>query len=580
MAQNRYHDYYAEATTAQLNEHFDQVQRKCKVEGMEVTVSGNWQVTIGSGRWFRDGVVIEETVAVSSPLTISAASDQDRWDVVYGQYTYQATSPPPEATYGVKQGTPGASPTIPNIEANQVALAYIYIPSSASTLADCTIYQAYGLKEQIEMLLGIKVEGNVWVRADDPKVAGEWVKDGDFWLDTSNQTLYVWRASTESWVAPTIPLHASTHHTTGSDPLDVKDLADSLKFLRDGDYAHYATRAAHDALHILHSSLSDVKPDQHHARDHASRHMAAGGDPLPWGAGGGLDADMVDGYHASEFATTTHNHAGQYAPTPHGNAHHDPAFAVDGHTHPLGDITGPWGAGSGLDADMVDGRHANEFAPIMHSHAGVYAPTPHDNTHHNPAFAVEGHTHPLGDITGPWGAGSGLDADMVDGHHAGEFAPVTHDHTGVLAPTPHGNAHHDPAFAVEGHTHSLGDLPGTHAIGFFGPVQDATLAVPATGAVFWERSVPNLSISGTRVELYELRLHVTTAPSSNITYTFKRGGATIEGVTIPAGATSAIKTLSPAVDISSGGVFQIAAPTNGAGATGLDAQFVFRRVKA
>jgi hypothetical protein len=53
------------------------------------------------------------------------------------------------------------------------------------------------------------------------------------------------------------------------------------------------------------------------------------------GAGSGLDADTVDGEHASAFADASHNHA-------------------------PGDIT-PQGAESGLDADTVDGLHANEL---------------------------------------------------------------------------------------------------------------------------------------------------------------------------------------------------------------------------
>jgi len=40
-------------------------------------------------------------------------------------------------------------------------------------------------------------------------------------------------------------------------------------------------------------------PDAHHPQFHASDHGPGGSDALPWGSGGGLDVDMVDGIHAS-----------------------------------------------------------------------------------------------------------------------------------------------------------------------------------------------------------------------------------------------------------------------------------------
>ena len=68
------------------------------------------------------------------------------------------------------------------------------------------------------------------------------------------------------------------------------------------------------------------------------------------------------------------------------------------HTHNASDIS-PQGPGSGLDADMLDGKHASEFAEASHQHA-------------------------VGDII-PQGDGSGLDADKLDGRHADEFKEAT-----------------------------------------------------------------------------------------------------------------------------------------------------------
>jgi len=64
------------------------------------------------------------------------------------------------------------------------------------------------------------------------------------------------------------------------------------------------------------------------------------------------------------------------------------------HTHGLNDI--PHGSGSGLDADLLDGKDSSEFAGTVHQHSTA-------------------------DITSGLGSGGGFDADMVDGKHASEF---------------------------------------------------------------------------------------------------------------------------------------------------------------
>ena len=464
MAQDRIHDYRDPAVTTDLNEKIDLILVRCVLEGMQVSPYGTWGVVVGPGSWLCDGVVIRETETVADPIQISPASTQDRIDVIYGQYIYQPTSPTPEASYGVAQGVPSANPQPPELEPYQVKIAEIYVPSTASSISDCTIRNVYTLKEQLEMLLGIKIEGNLWVRPSDPVADdNEKVEDGDFWLDTDTKTPYVWDAASESWVPPSVPPHAPTHQAGGVDPLDVSTLADSQGLLHretaEGTEWHYYSKEAHERLHISHTSLSDIGPDDHHPRDHASTHLAGGQDALPWGHGGGLDADMVDG------------------------------------------------------------------------------------------------------------------------HHASEFAPVNHDHPGY-ALHPHGNEAHQPAFAEEGHTHPLSDIEGVISIGFVGPVQYATDPAPANGGVFWERELPNLDISGTVVEIKELRCHVATAPASNISYTFKVDGTTIGTVTIPSNQSNGTLTLNPPVQISGTPLLQIEAPSNAQGAEGLDAKFVLVRRKA
>lgn len=79
------------------------------------------------------------------------------------------------------------------------------------------------------------------------------------------------------------------------------------------------------------------------------------------------------------------------------------AVALTGPLAPAG--VSPQGAGSSLDADMVDGRHAADLVD-RGTHTGTQAPA----------------------TISPQGAGSGLDADRLDGKDAAAFALNPHTH--------------------------------------------------------------------------------------------------------------------------------------------------------
>ncbi|MEM4385381.1 MAG: hypothetical protein QXD03_02400 [Candidatus Anstonellales archaeon] len=66
------------------------------------------------------------------------------------------------------------------------------------------------------------------------------------------------------------------------------------------------------------------------------------------GSGSGLDADLLDGQHASAFASATHNHDSTYVKL----TDYEDADV-------LGKIKNVDGSGSGLDADLLDGYHAS-----------------------------------------------------------------------------------------------------------------------------------------------------------------------------------------------------------------------------
>lgn len=91
------------------------------------------------------------------------------------------------------------------------------------------------------------------------------------------------------------------------------------------------------------------------------------------------------------------------------------------------------GAGSGLDADTIDGMEASAFAQASHTHEG-FATSDHTHT----GFANADHTH-------------------------ADYAPATHEHTGY-AETGHTHAeyaastHSHDGYADENHTHTASEV--------------------------------------------------------------------------------------------------------------------------
>lgn len=118
-------------------------------------------------------------------------------------------------------------------------------------------------------------------------------------------------------------------------------------------------------------------------------------DIMPQGAGSGLNADMLDGSDSGDFAGSIHGHASA-------------------------DLS-PQGAGSGLDADMLDGSDSADFALSLHSHL--------------PADIAE------------QGSGSELDADLLDGADSTSFASSIHLHDG--------------SYSQLGHTHDAEEISGS-----------------------------------------------------------------------------------------------------------------------
>jgi hypothetical protein len=95
------------------------------------------------------------------------------------------------------------------------------------------------------------------------------------------------------------------------------------------------------------------------------------------------------------------------------------------HTHPPDQII-PQGSGSGLDADMVDGQHASAFAPASHTHTKSQITDLETITTTPTANAVP-KADASGKIAVGWipqGSGSTLDADKLDGLDSTAFEKV------------------------------------------------------------------------------------------------------------------------------------------------------------
>jgi hypothetical protein len=146
----------------------------------------------------------------------------------------------------------------------------------------------------------------------------------------------------------------------------------------------------------------------------------------------GLNADMLDGKHLSEILDGTVANADML------DGHHRDYYlnrANHTGTQAPGTIS-PQGHGSGLDADKLDGKHASEITVGSADYA--YDSDKLDGYHGDYYLNRANHTGTQAPGTiSPQGRGSGLDADKLDGFHASQtpaanVIPVTLD-TGMLS---------------------------------------------------------------------------------------------------------------------------------------------------
>ena len=180
------------------------------------------------------------------------------------------------------------------------------------------------------------------------------------------------------------------------------------------------------------------------------------------GAASGLDADLLDGNHASAFAASGHTHsnattlaAGFMSSTDKTKLDGIEAGATADQTATeiLTAIKTVDGAGSGLDADLLDGQNGayyTGYTDTAIANLVAAAPTTLDTLNElaaalgdDPNFATTVSTQigtklnassytaadVLTKIKTVDGASSGLDADLLDGNHASAFSLASHNHT-------------------------------------------------------------------------------------------------------------------------------------------------------
>ena len=180
------------------------------------------------------------------------------------------------------------------------------------------------------------------------------------------------------------------------------------------------------------------------------------------GAASGLDADLLDGNHASAFATSGHSHSDATTLASGFMSAADKAKLDGVEAGATADQTAAEiltaiktvdGATSGLDADLLDGQHGSYYTGYTDTAIASLvdtAPTTLNTLNElaaalgdDPNFAttvsasigtkLDASAYTAADVLTKIktvdGASSGLDADLLDGNHASAFSLTSHNHT-------------------------------------------------------------------------------------------------------------------------------------------------------
>jgi len=155
------------------------------------------------------------------------------------------------------------------------------------------------------------------------------------------------------------------------------------------------------------------------------------------GAGSGLDADKLDGLEATAFATANHNHDAAYAPKVHTHAQYLTGNDIDAYEF----VTGEEMTDALAEKAEVNHNHNTVYAPIAHTHtmenvtglATALAGKSNTNHNHNTAYAAISHSHSMENVTGLLTALAGK-SDSTHNHDKA-YAAIDHTHTGYATTT-------------------------------------------------------------------------------------------------------------------------------------------------
>lgn len=283
---------------------------------------------------------------------------------------------------------------------------------------------------------------------------------------------------------PPLP-HAGNHALGGADPINISESQVGFNAV---------TGHRHDGVNSRRIRFTDLEgiPTVFPTGPHAASHRTGGADALTldesqivFHTGAGHRHDGVDArrirYSDLEGRPST------FPPSAHASTHSSNGpDAIDATSlRNVGTAAGMVPLANGtvcvnLNADMLDGKHASDFAPANHTHEGGGMQN-HANTHHangaDPitATSLKGVGNSSGQV--PLSNGTrcvNLNADLLDGYHASSFAMANHTHS---------------EYAAANHTHS-GYASSNHTHTSFGNLSTGTLNVSGNVNVSGRVSVP------------------------------------------------------------------------------------------
>lgn len=148
-----------------------------------------------------------------------------------------------------------------------------------------------------------------------------------------------------------------------------------------------------------------------------------------------------------------------------------------------------------------------------------------------------------------------------------------------MAPSPHGNLHHQPHFAEITHLHPLADITGTLAIGWL-HVCDYPEEEVGAGLLHAE-TIPNMGIAGTAIQVFGATLGLYSPPTGGgIAISVTLNDSPLVTVNMSSGGKWATASIASPVVVTGTEVLKVYGPENNRGATGMDLKVLLRRVKA